>query len=186
MMPQEISPTPKPGETLKPYNAGENAQMTEKAYRNAKVISSCVLFVRACLWRGGAQGAFFTKPFQDTGSMQKLMAAVDEKGASIPFDKANMPALSKGDIVITGNPFLHGSEKSFVLTADFAGGMLKRADGTEAGVPDSRNNNRPTAIEGASYVFFPTTKGNVAAGRLIKDSLTVLRIIDAKKMVAGA
>jgi hypothetical protein len=184
LMAQELSPAPKPGASLKPYSAAETAQLTEKAYRSIRKVNSSILFARACLWRGGAQGPFFTKPWQETGALKKLLAEVDKKGATVPYSKTNVPRMPAGTVLLMSPLDTTGLEVSFILTEEYPGGPLKRVMGVEAGAPDAANENLQTSIEAVSYVIITTTKGYVSAGRTVSTAVPIFRIIDASKMAS--
>lgn len=169
-------------EWILPILADGGPSKKKNAFNRAKKFSSCGLFVRGCYFRGGALDSYFTKEYVDSTAISGLVNVGQKKGAFIPFNSTNMPALKKGDAILVQERGKPGTEHVLMVTRNYSGGFDGSVSGIEGGQVDSKNDNRPTAVKKTTYKFFKSG-GSVKAGRTTEDARQILKIFDAEKMV---
>jgi hypothetical protein len=173
-----------------------------------KLISSCGLLARACLFNGGASYVFDSSVdtskrnanvklyydfFQDTyrtdTAIAGLIGAAAAKGAFIPKTKKDLPPLQKGDVIIVNDPNVGGREHAIVLVNDYVPGSFMMTT-VEGGQQDKDNKDgsrqRPTAIKMRNYSKNPSWPEPSlridASGEVIVGGRKIYRIIDGEKM----
>lgn len=143
------------------------------AVKKAKDIPVGPLFARACLFRGGTTDDFYVKDAPSNLS-SKLSSLASNKKAKISITSNDFPKLKKGDIVICNNA-------SIVLLEDYTEGISGKFSGVLAGLPDPKNDDRPTLIK--RVVVGVSTSGSSAILTHDKISYVVSYAIDVEKML---
>lgn len=182
------------------FNKSEFVKQTKLAYKKAKELSSCGLFVRGCYIRAGALDppgvSYFETPYKAATAISGLVSVAKKRKeqALIPFAPHNIPALKRGDAVLAQRHNEPNSEHVFMLIEDYAGGENNEALGIQGGAPD-KGNPGPTAVKESAFVFY--TKGGKVwvQSTLVEPQAPgdpepkqqppreVLKIFDAEKMV---
>lgn len=146
----------------------------KKTIEKVSEASSCGMFVRACAAAGGASYVFkyagepllnknqkinryydfFTDEYRLINgqgvAIGAIIQAAKTKNAIIQKKKGDLPALKKGDIIITYDPKVSNREHAILLAKDYKPGSFQLTT-IEGGQPDDKNKGRPTAIRKKIY-----------------------------------
>lgn len=177
-------------------------------YGYASTASSCGLLARACLANAGASYIydqrvdtskqdpnaklyydFFLDRYKTGTAIAGIYGAAKAKNALIPYTGGDLPALKKGDVIITEVRGTPGREHAIVLVEDYSPGSMTMTT-VEGGQTDEGNNNKPTMIRKKEYVGNRTVpEGSQkfsmflnAQGDIVLAGRTVRAIVDSEKL----
>jgi hypothetical protein len=169
----------------KEYDDG-NEKAKQKTYGYAAKASSCGLFVRACFFNAHAEEAFFVHEYQVGTAISGLYQIAKDKNALIPFTTKHFPSLRRGDAIIVSELSDFSDAHVLLVEEDYSGGFDGPIQGIEGGLPDSGNDNRPTAIESNVYDILRVIDGRVKTGKsqgIASPPRTIIALIDCDKVV---